>query len=660
MTWGVSAGAASFWTVLYWQMPLAAWVGHAVLGVLLVMLCGRWLAGRRAAPRWEGLVPWVATAAVGAVVAGHARQLFSIWAMGTESQWARLFLVLRGLAELLPVVAWSVPMALAFWSALLAWSLGRALGAVGRWCVAVGLVVWVGPGLGAASVGVATYSHRVFGAFTADHGHGMAVAAAVPQRADLMRAFTVAGVALGLGVGCVALGILVSGSREPEPVSGAQEARRRWLPWLETSLYVLFAGALSAALLGVGLPLAGENAHPIDPRFSYVDCGLCFPPPLAVEGRGPYAPREATLVELGARTDLIDGIPTSSELYDILKNKRELWKQINAGRPFLGVVAMNAAGIGWASELESRLATAYWAGYPEVDLLFTEQHFEVRPLLGEGWGRRDTTLRLRVARFPTECGSASRQYVQAGLSAEEPLADFLEDLARRHADGSVPCILLLPWLWNPHENRGDGFYDRGWRVLEEHALDDSRLVARVRRASVEAAMMFVPARGLEQDLRDDTRRVAWVRSGQAEPSLVVVPARDSPFGTALSAFDDLAWFVKAEWVWGEDPLEDPSLLAVRRGPLLLRHGDVAPELAGGKGGRKFRSAVGIRGNVGEEWLVLVVSTTEVTWTELATLLFDLGFPDARGSAGPPRHGAVLASMAGGLGEDVSASVAQSR
>jgi hypothetical protein len=647
MTWGVSAGAASFWTLLYWELPLAAWLGHAVLGVLLVTVCGGWLARRRAAPRWGGLVPWVATAALGAVVAGHTRQLFSLWAMGTDSGWAKLFLVLRALADLLPVVAWSVPIALALWSTLLAWSLGRALGVAGRWCVAVGLVLWAGPGLGTASVGVATYAHRVFGVFTSDYGHAMAVPAAIAERAGLVRAFTVAGVALGLGVGCVALGILVSGSRG---VSGARTVRWRWLAWLETSAYALFAGAAVAALLGVGLPLWRENAHPIDPRFSYVNCSLCFPPALALEGRGPHAPREAPLVELGPRTDRIDGTPVSPEgLYMMLRNKRELWKLVNPGHPFPGVVAMNAAGIGRVSELESRLAGAYWAGYLEVDLLFTELHVEVRPVLGESWGRRDTTLRLRVARFPAECGSAPGRPLRIGLSAEEPLADFLGDLGRRHADGSVPCILLLPWSWLPSENHG--FYDRGWRVLEEQVLGDGRLVARVRRSPVEALVLFVPARGLEQDLGDETRPVAWVRTGHAEPSPVVVAARDSPFGAALSAFDDLAWFVKAEWVWGGDPIEEPSLLSVRRGPRLLRPGDIAPELLDGRGGRKFRSAVGIRGDADEPGLVLVVSTTEVTWVELATLLLDLGFPDARASAAPvSRQGGVLASLAQGRGE----------
>ncbi len=378
----------------------------------------------------------------GAVVLGHARVLVVPWAMGVDSGWAKLFLALGDLGDALPSVARSVPVALALWSTLLAWRLGRDLSVAGRWCVGVGLLVWVGPGLGTASEGASTYLRRVFGAFDAEYGRTLAVPVAMAERPGLERAFTIAGAALALGFLCAALGIAFgrrgrdAGSPAPNP----------WLEWLHTSLAVLVAGAGVAALLHVAVPMARENAHPIDVRFAYVNCSLCFPPALALEGVGPHPVRDAPLAEVGSRGDRVDGVSVSGEaLFDVLKNKRELWKQINPGRDFPGVILLNPARLERVADLESRLVTVYRAGYPAVDVLFTERHFEVRPLFGEVWGRSDTALRLRVARRPSDCGVAPRHLLELGPHAEEAAGAFLRELAARHRDGSVPCVLLPPW-----------------------------------------------------------------------------------------------------------------------------------------------------------------------------------------------------------------------
>ena len=129
----------------------------------------------------------------------------------------------------------------------------------------------------------------------------------------------------------------------------------------------------------------------------------------------------------------------------MLKNKRELWKQLNPGRESPGLILFNPARLERVADLESRLVTVYRPGYPAVDVLFTERHCEAWPLLGEGWGRRETALQLRVARRPSDCGAAPRHPLELGPHAEEAAGAFLRELAPRHRDGSVPCVLLPPW-----------------------------------------------------------------------------------------------------------------------------------------------------------------------------------------------------------------------
>lgn len=278
------------WAWSYWGLPIITWIGHAALGTLLLLRCGRWLvARRRAKPAgwWarvgDSLEPWLASAALAAVIAGHARSLLALWAELNRG-WAKLFIVLHALGDELPVVARSLPIALALWSTLLAWCFGRGLSSRGRWCVGAGLVLWLGLGLGTVSVGVTTYLGRVFGFFPVPDWASLAVAIAMDERPGLERAFVVAAVALALGVGCAALGVAL-GRHDRDAA-----APRRWREWLETSLCVALAGAAVAALLRAGVPMARENAHPIDPRFSYVNCSLGFWPTLAVEGVGPHRP----------------------------------------------------------------------------------------------------------------------------------------------------------------------------------------------------------------------------------------------------------------------------------------------------------------------------------------------------------------------------------
>ncbi len=57
------------------------------------------------------------------------------------------------------------------------------------------------------------------------------------------------------------------------------------------------------------------------------------------------------------------------ELFNVLKNKRELWKQINPGREFPGVAVLQVDRRVPALVVKSVFQTAAFAGYPNVSFM---------------------------------------------------------------------------------------------------------------------------------------------------------------------------------------------------------------------------------------------------------------------------------------------------
>jgi biopolymer transport protein ExbD len=57
------------------------------------------------------------------------------------------------------------------------------------------------------------------------------------------------------------------------------------------------------------------------------------------------------------------------ELHNVLKNKRELWKQLNPGKPFPGVVVMQVDKRVPALVVKSVFQTAAFAGFPNVSFM---------------------------------------------------------------------------------------------------------------------------------------------------------------------------------------------------------------------------------------------------------------------------------------------------
>jgi len=92
---------------------------------------------------------------------------------------------------------------------------------------------------------------------------------------------------------------------------------------------------------------------------------------------------DAPMVAITGTQILVDGHPAGStrvveeanrlqridELFNILKNKRELWKQLNPGKEFPGVVILQVDRKVSALVVKSVFQTAAFSGFPNVSFM---------------------------------------------------------------------------------------------------------------------------------------------------------------------------------------------------------------------------------------------------------------------------------------------------
>ena len=92
---------------------------------------------------------------------------------------------------------------------------------------------------------------------------------------------------------------------------------------------------------------------------------------------------DAPIVAVTGTQILVDGVPAGStraveeanrlqrvdELYNLLKNKRELWKQINPGKEFPGVALLQVDRKVAALVVKSVFQTSAYAGYPNISFM---------------------------------------------------------------------------------------------------------------------------------------------------------------------------------------------------------------------------------------------------------------------------------------------------
>jgi len=92
---------------------------------------------------------------------------------------------------------------------------------------------------------------------------------------------------------------------------------------------------------------------------------------------------DAPMVAITGTQILVDGTPAGNtraieeanrlqrvdELFNVLKNKRELWKQINPGKVFPGVVVLQVDRKVQALVVKSVFQTAAFSGFPNVSFM---------------------------------------------------------------------------------------------------------------------------------------------------------------------------------------------------------------------------------------------------------------------------------------------------
>ena len=92
---------------------------------------------------------------------------------------------------------------------------------------------------------------------------------------------------------------------------------------------------------------------------------------------------DAPMVAITGTQILVDGNPAGStraiveanrlqrvdELFNVLKNKRELWKQVNPGKPFPGVAILQVDRKVPALVVKSVFQTSAFAGYPNISFM---------------------------------------------------------------------------------------------------------------------------------------------------------------------------------------------------------------------------------------------------------------------------------------------------
>ncbi|MBI5531134.1 MAG: hypothetical protein HY898_00360 [Deltaproteobacteria bacterium] len=188
------------------------------------------------------------------------------------------------------------------------------------------------------------------------------------------------------------------------------------------------AGFLGGALLLtlVTRPYAQENAlpFPINPPGIWGS----YPDFIGLDtGDAPDELVDATTVDVG--NALIDGMnygdPESAGM--ILRNKRELWKQLNPGKAFPGVIVLGCRPGTTARRLIGIADVAAAEGYTTALVPAVRGIHQSRPVLGNVWVHLGTAVRLQI----------DDQDAQATISVTEfpTCADVLQEGARLRRRG---------------------------------------------------------------------------------------------------------------------------------------------------------------------------------------------------------------------------------
>ncbi|MGC4093023.1 MAG: phosphodiester glycosidase family protein [Polyangiaceae bacterium] len=387
-------------------------------------------------------------------------------------------------------------------------------------------------------------------------------------------------------------------------------------------------------------PYAAEAAQEL-PRGYYLtqrDARSSVAPTL--EGVGPDTYGEAPQVRVARREVRIDGLVGDlRELRDVLKNKRELYEQINGKAPAGGFsVTLDVAEDVSIAQVEGVLAAVSAAGMPRVQLLLA-QHIELeRPVFGKLVGGRLSALALELQSQRAECKAP--QFVPRIRDIDAPFAHFVADWLARRRQGALckevgplgvfagePNIVArrvhvagvdfdviqtrsgIPRISTVYQSEGKRFATLG--AVRDHYGQQREKVIMVMNAG-----MFTPEHRPVGLLVSDGRELSPLNLSDARGNFFM-----KPNGVFALLRSGQARIVPSERY---HELEAAQVLhATQSGPLVLAEGKEHPKLRPDSENRQLRNAVG----VSPEWVSFVISRQKVTFHELVLALRELGCSD---------------------------------
>jgi uncharacterized protein YigE (DUF2233 family) len=451
----------------------------------------------------------------------------------------------------------------------------------------------------------------------------------------------------------------------------SRDAAVRITGWRTTGLLAAFSAAASAFLWHAGSSFAWENAHPIARGHSFTRGAV---PTRALSGAGPHeAWTEAPHAELGTEAR-IDGTPaaTLGEMVNVLRASRDLWTQLNPGKPFPGRLSVFASDVASVSEF-ARYAEAFLrAGYSTLQVRFARQWVVERPLLGPLVERHDTVLNATVVRFSGECQNTDAAIPMAP-HFRAPLLGWLGEAIPRVRDHSPACFVLPPISCALDTGDCHGPLARGWKVAEQRRVGKGVEGLLFERSEQRYWAFYVAPEGtlavfaatedshaaksfqeLEERMKERGERMVLAMNGgmyHADRSAVgLLVSRGEvlsplevgrgegnfflmPNGVFFLGRDGPAVLTTAEFrALEQDPFDVRELWhATQSGPMLLEAGKVHPRFDPESTSRVIRNGVCVvaaPSGTTEQLAVLALSLTRVSLFEFATFFRELGCGNA--------------------------------
>ena len=219
------------------------------------------------------------------------------------------------------------------------------------------------------------------------------------------------------------------------------ETTSRRLPMLGRWLGSAVCLGLSLFLFWMTKPLSAELLQPFPTDHRFNCAGLDHQERLTMLGVGPDPLVEAPALNYSDGY-YIDGTLAHNvqEFAAILKNKAELWKQVNPQRDFPGIILVIIASPMSLESLRGALSAITQSGYSEVEFPLAHVVRTTQPFFGSCQGVRYSTVKMRAFAEARSCEDHGFERLQ--LPTQGSAQDFVNGLIPLRTQGKMPCLVL--------------------------------------------------------------------------------------------------------------------------------------------------------------------------------------------------------------------------